>query len=108
MADDTASAQVIADQAGAAGVLDAARAFFRARGFEVTAPFAGSFSISGPDALFEETFGTTLHRERPGHLQADTPAGPTDELPLNQLPGEWATRIRVSFSPPTAFGPTRY
>jgi len=107
MADTMASAQVIARQGAAPRVLGEAQAYFRARGFEVTAPFAGSFSISGPDALFEATFGVALRRAH-GQLQADSPAGPSDELPRHQLPREWAAALRVAFSPPPAFGPAGY
>ncbi len=108
MAEELASAQVIADQADVSGALDAARAFFHAHGFEVTEPFAGSFSITAPDTLFEATFGVPLRRERHGgasSLWADTPAGPSDELSLDHLPAEWARAVRVAFSPPPAFGP---
>jgi hypothetical protein len=111
MADNTASAQVIADPADRSGALDQARAFFRAHGFETTEPFAGSFSISGPERLFEATFGVRLRRESRGgtvHLQADSPTGPTHELPLHTLPGKWAKALRITFSPPPAFGPAGY
>lgn len=109
MAEELASAQVIATPEAAPAVLDAARAFFRARGFEVSEPFAGSFSISGPAALFEATFGVALRRTTHRglrRLQADSPSGPSDQLPLHHIPEQWTTAVQVAFSPPPAFGPT--
>jgi hypothetical protein len=101
-----ASALVIPrdEEAGAA-----ARSFFRSRGFEVTEPYAGSFSISAPQDTFEATFGTRLVHEGPdGAVKAETPRGAADRLPLDRLPPDLAGSIEVLFPPPPAFGPTRW
>ena len=86
-----------------------ARSFFRSRGFEVTRPYAGSFSISAPDDTFEATFGSRLVREGPhGAVKAATSRGARYELPLDRLPPELARSIEVLFTPPPAFGPTKF
>jgi hypothetical protein len=111
MADNPASAQVVAAPEAAPEVLGAARSFFHDRGFAVSEPFAGSFSISGPASLFEATFGVPLRRETRDGLErlcVEGPSGPSDQLPRQQLPREWADAVQVVFSPPPAFGPTSY
>jgi hypothetical protein len=100
------SAQVVLRDEGAVA---AARSFFRSRGFEVTEPYAGSFSITAPDETFESTFGGRLAHQGPhGAIKVETPDGAGYELPLDRLPPDLARSIQVTFTPPPAFGPTRW
>ena len=93
----------------AAHDVDAARAFFGTAGFEVTDVYGISFSITGRPTVFEATFGETITTEGTGPADAVTTASGRLELRLDRLP-EPVTRAvaAVTFSPPPAFGPTRY
>jgi hypothetical protein len=109
------TAGAAAGRAGAAGAPDitrldveAAQAFFRKAGFEVTDVYAISFSITGPRTVFEATFGEAIAPEGTGPATIATAPGRLG-LRLDRLP-EPVTRAvaAVTFSPPPAFGPTRY
>lgn len=84
------------------------QAFFRKAGFEVTDVYAISFCITGPRTTFEATFGEAIASEGTGPATMATASGRL-ELRLDRLP-EPVTRAvaAVTFSPPPAFGPTRY
>ncbi len=71
------------------------RRWFTERGFDTTDVYGIGFSVTGPRARFDETFG-------PG-------AAGAGELPLATLPDRLASTVEsVTFSPPPDFGPTSY
>jgi len=82
--------------------------FFRDRGFGTTEPRGISFTITGPQSVFERAFGTRLTvTRRDGVTSASDEAGPL-ELPLDQLPAEVKDVIEaVTFTPPPDYGPTK-
>jgi hypothetical protein len=73
------------------------RAFFVEHGFEVGEVIASGFALTGPQAVYVETFGT-----HPGAVAGD-------ELPLGRLPQEIARDIEaVALPAPPDFGPASY
>lgn len=84
------------------------QAFFRKAGFEVTDVYAISFSITGPRTTFEATFGEAIAPQGTGPATIATASG-RPELRLERLPEPVNRAVAaVTFSPPPAFGPTRY
>ncbi len=86
-----------------------AQRFFRDEGFEVTPRVALSFSIIGPQSLFEKVFRGQLTVEGEGTaMTARTETGKF-ELPLESLPPEVAGAVQaVAFTRPPDFGPTGF
>jgi hypothetical protein len=88
----------------------AALRFFRSRGFAVSSPVGGQFSISAPQAIFEATFGQriTVREGKGGTARAGTGTGQL-ELNLRQLPPDLQQSIHVvTFSEPPDFGPSSF
>ena len=98
-------AELEPDPAAAAAV----QCYFREHGFEVAPRVALSFSIVGPQSLFETVFGAPLTVEGEGTaMTAQTQTGGL-ELPLESLPPEIAGAVQaVAFTPPPDFGPTGF
>ncbi|GAA4071341.1 hypothetical protein [Streptomyces shaanxiensis] len=72
-------------------------AYFTDHGFDVGEVIASGFALTGPRAVYLETFGTA-----PDTTQSD-------ELPLERLPREIADGIEaVAVLSPPDFGPTSY
>lgn len=79
------------------------RNWFEQRGFTTNDVRGISFSLTGPRALFDDTFGT--HR----HDAAAEPGKDVTELPLPEMPEHVAGVVEcVTFSPPPDFGPPSY
>jgi hypothetical protein len=86
----------------------AATDFFRDRGFEVSEPRGISFTITGPQSVFERTFGTSLAVIRQDGVTSVTGEPGTLELPLGQIPSKVRDVIEaVTFTPPPDYGPTK-
>jgi hypothetical protein len=86
--------------------VERARRFFEAAGFELGPAVGPSFSITGPRELFEQTFGTQLEDDEALGIKA---SGGGVELPLQAIPPELTGSLQaVTFTPPPAFGPTKY
>lgn len=86
----------------------AATDFFRDRGFEVSEPHGISFTITGPQSVFERTFGARLTVIRHDGVTSVTGEASTLELPLNQVPSNVRDVIEaVTFTPPPDYGPTK-
>lgn len=83
---------------------------FKDLGFKVEHPFANSFSISGPTALFEKVFKTKLSEEGKGGLKAKHASGSKSfELPMTGLPNDVEKLLdTVTFSEPPDFGPGNF
>jgi hypothetical protein len=120
MTDETLAAEVVLrGPAGAADVpitsanLDryrpdperasAARRWFAQLGFTTGDLHGTSFTISGPRALFDRTFGTRLGAE------GQVPGADVLVLPPLELPEQLRSVVEcVTFSPPPDFGPPAY
>lgn len=102
-ADVPITSQNLAEYAPSPEDAAAARAAFRAAGFDAGEVLGISFSITGPLALFERFFGTKLRVDERGAVAtvgAEAPAGGL-ELPLDRLPTALAARVTaVAFTPP--------
>jgi hypothetical protein len=84
-----------------------ATAFFEAAGFDVSPTVGISFSIAGPQSLFEEAFGERLVHGSQGSVETLRTARGSLELALDRLPPEVAGHLEaVTFTPPPDFGPT--
>jgi hypothetical protein len=83
--------------------------YFRERGLDVAPRVALSFSITGPQSLFETVFGTRLTVEGEGTATTARTASGGVELPLGSLPADIAGAVQaVTFTLPPDFGPTRF
>jgi hypothetical protein len=121
---DVLSATVLLRPAGGGSVADVARAetaeqmlpdpaaveraqtYFRQAGFDVTAAVGPSFSIVGPQDLFERTFSAPLQASERGGVVTGEGAL---ELPLEPLPRDVGDAVEaVTFTAPPDFGPTEY
>jgi hypothetical protein len=92
-----------------ADAVDETVAFFEGLGFTASPPVGISFSIEGPQSLFETTFGTALRTTEEGGTRTSVTVDGGVELPLDRLPERIAGRLQaVTFTPPPAFGPTDF
>lgn len=81
------------------------RAWFDRRGFDTSPAGPLAVSITGPAALFEKRFRTTLHVERAAAGTAVT-CDEGAELPLGRLPRTVRSAVQaVAFDAPPDFGP---
>lgn len=89
---------------------DTIAAYFRELGFEVTEPQSGQFSITGPQDLFESTFGEKVELQIEGGEIRRVSGGEGDlVLNLQRLPEEVQNGIHVvTFEEPIEFGPPSY
>jgi hypothetical protein len=84
-----------------------ATGYFRAAGFEVTDVVGVSFSIIGPPASYERTFGERPERSVEGGVDTVRLKGGGLELGLGRLPEPVRRHLQaVTFTPPPDFGPT--
>jgi hypothetical protein len=80
--------------------------YLQGAGFEVSDVAGISFSITGPQALFEERFGDRLERRRERGVESVRTENGRLELSLDRLPPEVARHVQaVTFTPPPDFGP---
>jgi hypothetical protein len=80
--------------------------YFQGAGFEVSDVAGISFSITGPQPLFEERFGERLERRREGGVESVRTEKGRLELSLDRIPPEVAGHVQaVTFTPPPDFGP---
>ena len=90
--------------------LEKAQSYFSDLGFEVSAGYANSFSITGDKKLFEKTFDTKISADEKQAIKArsknDTESS---ELPLGELPKEVKKSVEtVTFTEPPDFGPGHF
>lgn len=87
-----------------------ARSYFADLGFEVDASFANSFSITGDQKLFENTFETKISQNEKRAVKTHTEKDEeSSELPLKKFSSEIKKIIEtVTFTEPPDFGPGNF
>ena len=85
-------------------VIGLVKSRFTSAGFEVHAPFTGSFSIGGRRSLFESYFGKSVNVDDRQLIRKVTTEDGGYDLPLDVLPDELKGLIKsICFTPPPDF-----
>ena len=107
---DTVTSENVARMMPTAEDMEKAKSYFSERGFKVEHAFGNSFSITGPESLFEKAFKSKLSKGEKGEVKAARRGGSQSfELSTDDLPKGIADIVEtVTFSEPPDFGPGNF
>lgn len=83
---------------------------FEQYGFQVGQMVGNSFSITAPASSFQKLFHMQMQKGSSGEIEIKQEDGSWDyKLSVDSLPQEIADKIiAITFTPPPAFGPTKF